>query len=64
MAAEATILLNLVEAVEHNMRGNNEGKIIARADCRKEWELLTDEKVKASQFAGDGGSIFSRIIAL
>ena len=26
--------------------------------------LLTSEKVKAIQFAGDGGSIISRIIAL
>ena len=64
MAVKAIILLYLVEAVEYNMRGHNEGKIITCTDCRKAWESLTYEKVKASQFAGDGRSTISKIIVL
>ena len=64
LAAEATFVLDLVEAVECGMRGYDERKIITHADCRKMWELLTSEKVKASQFAGYRGSMISKIIAL
>ena len=64
MAAEAITLLDLVKAVEHNVRGYDEGKIITHIDCRKVWEFLTCEQVKSSQFAGDRGSIISKIIVL
>ena len=46
------------------MRGYDEGKIKAYADCREVWELLTADKLKSSQFAGDGGSIIRKIIEL
>ena len=64
LAVEVEILLDLIEAVEHNVKGYDDEKIKTCADCRKVWELLTSEKVKASKFAGDGGSMISRIIAL
>ena len=31
-------------------------------DCRKAWEMVTTDGLKASKLAGDGGSIVSRII--
>ena len=64
MAVEETILFALVEAIEQNMRGHGEGKIIMRADCWKVWKSLTYEKVKLSQFAGDRGSTRSKMIEL
>ena len=47
-----------------NVRWYDEGKIKTPIDCRKLREFLTSNKLKASQFAGDGGSIISRIIEL
>ena len=35
LAAEAAILLALVNAVESNMRGHEEGKIKTHVDCKK-----------------------------
>ena len=64
MAAEATTLLDLLKAVEHNMRGYDDGIIIMHTDCRKVWALLTCDKVKSSQFSGDGESMISKIIEL
>ena len=43
---------------------SEEGKILINMDCRKVWELLTSEILKASQLSGDGGSIVIRIIEL
>ena len=46
------------------MRGHDEVKIKTHTDCRKVWDLLTSDKLKASQFAEDGGSIISRVTEL
>ena len=62
--AEVAVVLDLVEALEWNMGGYDEGKIKTHADCRKVWEFLTSDKLKASQFVWDGGSIIGRIIEL
>ena len=37
LAAEAAIVLDLVAAVEHNMRGYDDGKIQIHTDCKKLW---------------------------
>ena len=31
-------------------------------DCKKEWEMITSDSLKASQLTGDGGSIISKIL--
>ena len=54
---EATVALDLVAAVVHSMRGFDEGKIKMHMDFRKFWYLLTTKVMKASQLAGDRGSI-------
>ena len=64
LAAESDITLNFVETVVWNMRGYDDGKIKEHADCCKVSESLTADKLKASQFAGDGGSIVRKIIEL
>ena len=46
------------------MRRHDEVKINTHTDCCKVWELLTADKLKAIQFAGDGGSIASKNIGL
>ena len=55
-------LIMQVNAVEINMRGCEEGKIKMHIDCKKEWEMITSDSLKASQLAGDGGSIISKIL--
>ena len=57
-------MLDFVETVVCNMRGYDEGKIKTHVDCRKVWEFLTDHKLKAIHFSGDGRSIISKIIEL
>ena len=64
LATEVTTVLGLVDTVVNNMKGFNEGKIVMHTDCRKAWELLTEDRLKASEITGDGGSIISRIIEL
>ena len=54
LSAEVSIVNDLVEAVEDNMRGYDEDKIKKHMNCHKVWELLTSSKAKASQFAGYG----------
>ena len=44
------------------MRGCDEGKTNACANCCEVWEFLTADKLKASQFTWDGGSVISKII--
>ena len=53
LAAEAATLLDLVKAVDINMRGYKEGKMTIHADCRKVWEMVTADRLKASQLARD-----------
>ena len=62
LAAEAAILFALVNVVESSMRGYEEGKIKMYMDCKKMWEMVTSDSLKASQLAGDGGSIISKIL--
>ena len=62
LAAEATILLALVKVVESNMRGCEEGKIKTHMHCKKAWEMATSDSLKASQLAGNGGSIIRKIL--
>ena len=64
LAADEENTLNLVEIVAWNVKGHDEVKIKAHADCYKVWELITADKLKASQFSGDGGSITSNISEL
>ena len=64
LAAEAEMLLGLVEAVEINMRGCDKGKITIRTGCRKAWEMIAANRLKESQLAGDGGSIVGRVIEI
>ena len=64
LAAEASIVLDLVDAVVQNVKEDEEGKIVINIDCWKVWESLTSETLKLSQLTGDGGSIISRIIEL
>ena len=33
-------------------------------DCKKIWEMVTSERLKASQFSGDVGSVISKILEL
>ena len=64
LSAEVELDLNLVETVVCSMIGYDEGKIKAHVVCREVWELLTGDKLKSSQFAGDIGSIIRKIIEL
>ena len=64
LASEVAVALDLAATVVHNMKGFDEGKLITCTDCSKVWELLTTKVLKASQLAGDGGSIVSKIIEL
>ena len=62
LAAEAAILFALVNVVERNMRGHEEGKIKTHIDCKKIWEMVTSERLKSSKLAGHRGSIISKIL--
>ena len=64
LATEAVMALDLVKAVEHSLRGYDEGKIKTHADYCKVQELLISDEVKSRQFVGDGGLIISKIIEL
>ena len=64
LSAEEVTSLDLVEAVEINMRRCDEGKITIHTDFRKEWEMVAADGLKESQLAGDRGLIFSRIIEI
>ena len=57
-------MLNLAEMVVWNMRGYDKGEIKACTNCYKVWEFLIADKLKGSQFSGDGGSIISKTIEL
>ena len=48
LAAEAVILLALVNVLERNMRGHEEGKIKTHIDYKKAWEMVTSDSLKAS----------------
>ena len=57
-------MLNFGESVARNTIGCDEGKIKVHEDFCKVWELITANKLKASQFERDGGSFISNIIEL
>ena len=62
LAVEAAILLALVNVIESNTRGHEEGKIKMHMDCKKSWEMVTSERLKSSKLAGHRGSIISKIL--
>ena len=43
------------------MKAAEENKIVINTDCRKVWELSTSKTLKASQLAGDVGTVISKI---
>ena len=61
LAAEALIVLDLVNTVVLSMKVAGEVKIVINMDCRKMWDLLTSKKIKESQLVGVSGSIISKI---
>ena len=64
LTVEALAVLDLVDAAAKSTKGVTGDKFVTHSDCRKSWELLISEKLKASQVAGDEISTIFRIIEL
>ena len=64
MAAEALIILDLVATVVRNVGAKQRGKFKVYTDCKVTCDVLTLDRIKASQFALDGGGIISKITQL
>ena len=64
VASGALITLDLVKIVAHNIGKVDAGLLNTHTDCKVEWELLTADRLKASQCALDAGSEISKIIEI
>ena len=64
MTGESATTLELINAIVENAMHLTEGKVKTHIDCQKMHDQLTSRKVKASTFAGDGGSMISKIRTL
>ena len=64
MAVDAIIVLDLVTIVVKNIGANESGKLKVFTDCKIASDVITLDRIKASQFALDGGGIISKISQL
>ena len=68
VASGALITLDLVKIVAHNIGKVDAGLLNTHThthtNCKVEWELLTADRLKASQCALDAGSQISKIIEI
>ena len=60
-SAEGIMVLELIQAIVKNAKQLDQGSIKIHVDCEKVWEMLTEDLLKASCYAGDGGSFISKI---
>ena len=64
VAAEALIILDLVKTVAQNIGKYDDGLLNMHTDCKVVWEMLTADRLKASQCALDRGSSIRKIISM
>ena len=57
-------MLDLVKTVTQNIGKDDAGLLNARAYFKVAWEILTDDRLKASQCSLDGGSAISKIVEI
>ena len=57
-------MLDLITTVVRNTGANESGKLKVCTDCKIVSDMLSLERIKASQFSLDGGGISSKIMQL